>query len=177
MSYRNPRAGRLAPKRLLLLLGLPVLVVLGVGCWVMGGAGPEQVARQFLVAETRHDYPAMLALIPGADAAQVRTELGGTLPPPLPNAPLPTLVIGKAILRGKYAYVPLTSVPAASAHQADEHPTPEQVALVKSWGRWKVDLALTNAANSAPEGEMGEDQPGSGPLKQGAAGQQKPDDD
>jgi hypothetical protein len=52
------------------------------------------------------------------------------------------------------------------------------VALVKSWGRWKVDLALTNAANSAPEGEMGEDQPGSGPLQQGAAaGPEKPDDD
>jgi hypothetical protein len=164
------RAGRLPLKLRLALLVPPVLAVLVVGFLVMRGAGPEQVARRFILAETRADYPAMLALLPSADAAKVRAELGGKLPESIPNAQLPEVTCGKAWLRGPYAIVPLTREFEKAGEQDHETPRPEQVVLVREHGQWKVDLAVTDAANSSREVEMGEDQPGSGPLQHGGDG-------
>ena len=161
------RTGRLSRKTWLALIGLPVLAVLVVGWGVMRAAGPEEVARRFIFAETRVDYPAMLALLPAADAAKVRAELGGKLPEAIPNAQLPEVTCGKPYLRGNYAFVPLTREFEGKDDKDHDAPLPEQVALIREHGQWKVDLGVTDAANSSREVEMGEDQPGSGPLKEG----------
>src|ERR1035437_7040784 len=69
---RNPRAGRVSTKLVLLLVGVPVVIVLIIGLFVMRGGGPEQVVRRFLMAEATGDVNTMISLMPEKLAAQAR---------------------------------------------------------------------------------------------------------
>jgi hypothetical protein len=155
--FRSPRGGRVSTRLVLVLVGVPVLLVALVGLFIMRGGGPELAVRQFMLAEAQNDIPTLLTLIPAADAARVRAQLHGQMPPPVKNAQVPEVEIGKAEVHGNNATVQVTekgpAIPGLTYGPLEQK---ESIALVKEGGQWKVDLTATEAANqTAPGGQMG----------------------
>ena len=163
-THPRPRAGRVSAKLVIALVGA-IIVVMGVCAYFfLLRQGPEQVVRQYLMAFAMQDIPAMLPLIPSDLAEQLKTELKGEYPEPVKNPQIPEMEIGKAEIKGNYAYVPVKMKTGTGLAYAPTEQT-LRMALVKEGGRWKVDPMATAAASQGPGEEMGLP-----PLEGGAPG-------
>jgi uncharacterized membrane protein YgcG len=136
--------------------------------------GPEQVVRQYLVAENSRNWPVIksllnkdsLALLPSDDKLPKADK---TQPPP------PATEIGKAKVDKDKATVPVTIKEQGGAMGAA--PQELDVVLVKENGVWKVDLKATvmgmwqkAMAGAAQGGAMGGAPGGGAPAEGGPAG-------
>jgi hypothetical protein len=158
----SPRSGRVSAKLIIIVVAVVVLALAVSSYLFLLRPGPEQVVRQFLMAEAMGDYPTMLSLIPSDLANKIRAQTGGKFPEPVKNPQVPEMEIGKAEIKGNYAYVPVkTKGPSIPGLTYGPLESTQRVVLTKEGGRWKVDPLATANAEAGPEGmRPGEGGPG-----------------
>lgn len=151
----SPRGGRVSTRLIVIIVAVVVLALIVSSYFFLLRPGPEQVVRQFLMAEAMGDYPTMLSLIPSNLADRIRAQTGGKFPDPVKNPQIPEMDIGKAEIKGNYAYVPVkTKGPSIPGLTYGPLESTQRVVLVKEGGRWKVDPLASAAAEAGPEGMM-----------------------
>ncbi len=149
----RPRTGRIPAKFIIAIVGVIVLAVIVSSYFFLLRPGPEQVVRKYLMAFAMQEVPTMLELIPSDLANQLETELQGQYPEPISNPQIPEMEIGKAEIKGNYAYVPVKLKTGTGMAYAPTEETLRMV-LVKEGGRWKVDPMATAGASQQPAREM-----------------------
>lgn len=149
------RRGRVSTKLIVIIVAVVVLALIVSSYFFLLRPGPEQVVRQFLMAEAMGDYPTMLSLIPANLADRIRAQTGGKFPDPVKNPQIPEMDIGKAEIKGNYAYVPVkTKGPSIPGLTYGPLESTQRVVLVKEGGRWKVDPLASAAAEAGSGGMM-----------------------
>jgi hypothetical protein len=150
---RCARAGRVSAKLIIAIVSAIVLALIVSSYFFLLRSGPEQVVRQYLIAVSSQDVPTMLTLMRSELADKNRAESEGKpFPEPIKNPQIPEMEIGKAEIKGDYAYVPVKLKTGINIAYAPSEET-LRVALVKEGGQWKVDPLATGQA--PPEGMGG----------------------
>lgn len=151
----SPRRGRVSTKLIIVIVAVVVVALIVSSYFFLLRPGPEQVVRQFLMAEAMGDYPTILSLLPSNLADRIRAQTGGKFPDPVKNPQIPEMDIGKAEIKGNYAYVPVkTKGPSIPGLTYGPLESTQRVVLVKEGGRWKVDPLASAAAEAGPQDMM-----------------------
>ena len=163
MKLSRSRAGRVPAKLIIIIVAALVLALIVSSYFFLLRPGPEQIVRQFLMAEAMQDYNTMAALSTAKVAALINAQKD-KLPEPDQNPNIPEMDIGKAEIKGSTAYVPVTtkgpSIPGLTYGRQEET---QRVVVVKEGGKWKVDPLATYAASQGPPEGMGAPPMGGGP--------------
>ncbi|MBI5834128.1 MAG: DUF2950 family protein [Armatimonadetes bacterium] len=126
-----------------LVIGVLVVAAIGGAAWYFmggGGGGPEKAVTGFMAAQTAGDATALKAVL--SKNSQAMAAGMGAMPKANKDAPQPT--IGKAVIEGDKAKVPVThKMPEAMAKMSGMTEMTMNFVTVKEDGAWKVDLMAT----------------------------------
>ena len=139
------KSGGRKPKsktRLVILLVIVGVLVVGMALatyFFLLKSGPDQVVRMYVVAESTGDYATMRTLLSEDSASLLPPD--DQLPPQSEESTLPQMDIGKPVIEGTRATVPVKIKQEVLGAFAGEQEL--TIVLGKEQGQWKVDLKAT----------------------------------